>query len=680
MAQSEHTKSRGDGRWEMRSWADPNPVPGNRNFIVPRFTWADLQATAQACYSCGILLSGCRGCFDQHGIQESDVVHGSIQFVYPAFVDSVDEQDVEKNLRFLLTGGRRFEVELFALEGDDDFIPKSWDSMPVSQRTSPATNSAQALRAMQGWITECENTHGLCESSDNPVLPTRVVDCGEGVVKLIETNGAVGKYICLSHCWGHSQIITTTKSTFKQRLGGIAWEDLSKTFQDAISLTRALGFKYIWIDSLCIVQDDSSDWGIESGRMASIYSDGHLTIAATHASNGQGGLFHPTEDFEVCGKTPGENTYRLYFRERIEHHIEMTTGPSHIALNSPQEILEGYSTEMYYPLLTRAWVYQERMLSTRVLHFGRYEPFLECKTDIQCECGSIQFHGSAPAASITLIKIEYADTLWQYQQSHGRLNQQALNYHGARLWRTMVSSYTTLRLTKLEDRLPAIRGLAKQMGAARKSRYLAGMWEDTLNDDLLWTIYQDKKPRPCPRNAPSWSWASVETPASYWDEIVFTDVDEAVLEDRLPYQHFGEIAKCETSWSTSDGPGTITWGSLTIRGLIAEGVLEREAEMCNGEERMVYYVTFPDLRLPVNMDCLLDPRQTDVNASVLCLRMSLLQQLHSERLISLVLKSSAAHQGSFERIGALLVKGSLGSVGSECGIFRTAVETTVVIV
>jgi hypothetical protein len=207
--------------------------------------------------------------------------------------------------------------------------------------------------------------------------------------------------------------------------------------------------------------------------MASVYSNGHLTIAATHSSSGSGGLYAHTPDCEVSGRTADGEKYRLFFRERIDHQID-----------AGFETNGFTATETYYPLLSRAWVYQERMLSTRVLHFGRYEIFFECKSSIDCECGSIHNHGTGCETPVPLIKIEYADILSDYDIPLDEQSLADVHYHSARLWRTMVSCYTVLFLTKPFDRLPAIGGLARQIHSKRKSKYLAGLWEDTLQDDI----------------------------------------------------------------------------------------------------------------------------------------------------------------------------------------------------
>ncbi|KAF3767272.1 hypothetical protein M406DRAFT_89786, partial [Cryphonectria parasitica EP155] len=337
---------------------------------INTFSWPALLDSAAACYCCKILLTGCRACFLQHGINEAEIMHGKLRFYYPTSIDYADTEEIGKELIFFMRDGSRFDVEMFIDAEDENPLPQAWDRMPASRRTSPRTDSIEALATIKGWIAECTTEHDFCESpEEEPQLPTRVLDVGleDGVVKLAETKGARAKYICLSHCWGLDQIITTTKCTLQPHKREVPWDALSTTFRDAIHLTRTLGYRYIWIDSLCIVQDDEDDWAVESARMATVYSNGALTIAATKSPNGQGGIFSQTQDTLVSGQTPAGEGYRVFFRELIDHHLES------------QEEIEGDDTlasnptSRYFPLLTRAWVYQERMLSTRVVHFGKYE-------------------------------------------------------------------------------------------------------------------------------------------------------------------------------------------------------------------------------------------------------------------------------------------------------------------
>lgn len=544
------------------------------------------------------------------------------------------------------------------------------------------------MASIQGWIEECLGpSHEYCIAPTEAELPTRVIDVGTGnnpTIRLVEPRGKVARYICLSHCWGREQIITTTRSTLKARAAGIRMEDLSRTFQDAVVLTRRLGVQYIWIDSLCIVQDDLEDWKVESAKMCDVYSRAYLTISATHSRDGRGGLFRETPDVEVSGVAPGAGggAYRVFFRERIDHQLECTSTGFWI------EEHRGHMTIEHYPILTRAWVLQERLLSTRVLHFGRYEVFFECRSEVNCECTGIGYYGSSTDIPITIPKLVHADAL--DSEMDGVDWAEYAHYYIARLWRTMVSSYVTLDITKHGDRLPAIGGLAKHMAARRKSAYRAGLWEDTLMDDLLWYCNgasRTKRPRPpAPRTAPTWSWASVDDRRiMYTDDIIYWN-EGLSEEEREPYQHFARVEGCTVTPGGVDEFGSIVHGRLQISGRLATGILGREVEMLDGEENVTHHVLFPGgVKMSMKADYLLDvPGDDQVlpGVEVTCLQMAWLKYGSSDAFVSLVLRPVAGADGLYERIGCMGIGNRRGASLADSFelVYRSAAEQTVVII
>ncbi|KAF3051030.1 hypothetical protein E8E11_007792 [Didymella keratinophila] len=608
-----------------------------------------------------------------------------LRFYYPYTLDDVDNESSVKSIQVSLEGGRQIEIEMFATYDEACSVPDSWDYFHTSSRVVTRSDSEAALSVIQEWLTECIDEHSvdsLCKSPSSPRLPTRVVDVGhdEQSVKLIDSNGERKDYICLSHCWGLAQIITTTKTTLNERKRGIPWGLLSKTFQDAILMTRTLGFRYIWIDSLCIVQDDALDWEKESAKMASVYSNGYLTIAGTRSANGNGGLFSTKHDVEVSGATPDGDPYCIYFRERIDHHIEMI----------PDSTIE------HYPLLTRAWVYQERMLSTRVLHFGHFELFFECRSSIQCECGYISHEEDDPGIEKSLVKIEFADALSQL--NHPEPGEVDVNnaYYAARMWRTVVSSYSALSLTKSTDRLPALGGLARQTAAARQTTYYAGLWKDTLNDDLLWATYREARtvaaaPRPSPRTAPTWSWASAAGYVDYNDTIIFSSFDEGSEHAQEPHQHFAAIEQCTALPSSVDEFGAIAEGLLTIRGLLVTGSIEygtvehAVGRLAPGPAQpyKAYLFCHPSGKWPIRPDYLFEAEGSDSvppSTEIYCLRMSHLHVGPWQKLMSLVLRKAPGRPECFERIGMLEVKSRTEDVDPVGTLFEIAVARTITIV
>ena len=152
----------------------------------------------------------------------------------------------------------------------------------------------------KAWLDECTNQHPEClsEQPGYRTLPTRVLEVSFESIRLLETHDMCGDYAILSHCWGPRPIITTKLQDIAIRCRNIDFSTLSKTFQDAVLVTRSLGLKYLWIDSLCIVQDSKKDWEIESSKMGTYYSYAQICIAATAASEGSIGCFfdrHPAK-------------------------------------------------------------------------------------------------------------------------------------------------------------------------------------------------------------------------------------------------------------------------------------------------------------------------------------------------------------------------------------------------
>ncbi|KAM6516544.1 hypothetical protein FALCPG4_014727 [Fusarium falciforme] len=187
--------------------------------------------------------------------------------------------------------------------------------------------------------------------------------------------GRRGRYACLSYCWGKPEFTVTTLGNLKGHLErGIELKDLPQTFQDAVEVARELKVRYLWIDALCIIQDedDHEDWKRECGNMASIYRNSYLTIAAAWATSANGGCF-TTPD-------PGVATGPVMKRKVPHFHYTET----------PED-----STE--FPILTRAWTFQERLLARRVIYFGRQEIVWYCMEMSTCECGATNGLGQVVA-------------------------------------------------------------------------------------------------------------------------------------------------------------------------------------------------------------------------------------------------------------------------------------------
>lgn len=369
------------------------------------------------------------------------------------------------------------------------------------QLKSPEGNTESTVRlyaaaAARRWLDICINEHPQsynprCSPPLDSVLPKRVLDLGQTdsrIINLKEThNSTKGHYVCLSYCWGPSPFISTTIENLEQHKKGIDVNDLPKAFKDAVEITRALKVQYLWIDALCIIQQHGhgdkagaahADWNEEFSKMSDIYYNSYLTLAPLWAKSVEDGLFSDQPQGEALGG--------LVTMHKMKHFPRKAT---------PEDALPEF------PLLTRGWVYQERMLSPRTLYFGRQELFWECLYGRTCECGY---------ASYWLQEVDKGEFHDHIRKTPVRNLDTKLDL----LWREMVIQYSHLRLTYSSDKLPALSGLAEAIRKKTRQQYLAGLWRNTLLLDMCWfstsNEQQDKQWR-----APSWSWASANGSIEY---------------------------------------------------------------------------------------------------------------------------------------------------------------------
>ena len=362
---------------------------------------------------------------------------------------------------------------------------------------------SQLLMA-KGWIAECVERHAECRrvvsSSPEPELPTRVIEIGAGTLRLLQTNGQRGKWAALSHRWGtmswkdkvfnRKSPIMTLLSTNNERLQqSIDPEHLTKTFQDAITVTHTLGLRYLWIDSLCIIQDSIEDWERESNLMADVYSHAQVTISA---AAGPKGIFCERE----WAKSSNPVKYQIFtgagvgtIMFDIEHVNKRTPDP-----------------DLNY-LQSRAWCFQEARLSPRLLAFDQAQMSLTCLQGRREE--AIETSGRDGRKKRNDFMLEYGDA------EHPRKSKQDI----LEMWYNLVEDYSARNLTVASDKLVAISSVAKVINTHLGDDYMAGMWKNSPPQGLLWrpdkrddTFNERAFPSTTlrPYRAPSWSWASVE--------------------------------------------------------------------------------------------------------------------------------------------------------------------------
>ena len=237
--------------------------------------------------------------------------------------------------------------------------------------------SGSSIARMKHWIARCDTNDDKCKARET-ALPTRVLDVEDQEhIRLCETGGKSGAYIALSHCWGlPGKTFITTHDTLANMKAGFAIGQAPATFRDAIFITRLLGFRYLWIDSLCIIQHDTADWRREAARMGSVYTNSSLTIAAANAKDNNDGFLRPRYDaltsLRIISST--ENSALVYLQTQDD----------------------GVKVDADYtrkPLDGRGWALQEQYLSRRSLRFGSTEILWDCQCFSLHESQSDHYNG-----------------------------------------------------------------------------------------------------------------------------------------------------------------------------------------------------------------------------------------------------------------------------------------------
>lgn len=412
------------------------------------------------------------------------------------------------------------------------------------------TSHSSSFDRVKFWIKDCRENHQSCGSGEMRPLPTRVLDLGGETpsLNIYESRNELGRYGCLSHCWGSSQPVITESSNLDRHKERVEWSALPKTFQDAISFARYLQIRFLWIDSLCIIQDNEADWQRESAKMASIYQNAYVVLAATRSSNADGGCFskthteyqaHEVYQFPWNGR---ERPINIYARRKLPHLVR----------GCHQSDQEQYRVQQF-PLLTRAWTYQELLLGARIVHFAEHELVWECQESTRCQCGGVKTD-VMPRDLLTFMKDNEVYPLERYSRL-------------AKRWRAIVEEYSKLKLTCEKDKLPALSGLARYMQQYRTDRYLAGLWEDELPISLLWRPTEPGRTyRPSKYTAPSWSWASVV--GKIYFPVAIPDAADipayATSFENGDWKVYAEVRRVDCLLSGSDPTGEASSGYIVL--------------------------------------------------------------------------------------------------------------------
>lgn len=481
------------------------------------------------------------------------------------------------------------------------------------------TSSDEVLELAKDWIYRCRKEHTACPGEDSETprwYPTRLIDLGE----VWESNDEEGKYrtgdykkpnevrliisremkdmkdyyVTLSHCWGESQPLQLNKDNEEEFKNGIeVGPALPQTFLDAINFARRLGIvprvrpdqevdtdtirprvRYIWIDSLCIIQGDRDDWLRESTQMYEIYNYSYCNISATAATDSGKGLYHSREPQEL-------------WEDEINLNVEGI--PAAPGETSRANIQRCAVVDLSFwrrsvdeaPVNVRGWVLQERLMAPRVLHFCENQVVWECREldaaesardgvpNLRLQGGSIVAGGSLKS----LVPYQARQSLPETSPTTAT-DQSYSPADTYNRWKLVVEVYSKTKLTKSEDKLIALSGIAKMVSDQVHDEYQAGLWRHHMEHQLLWRVdpvfvkdnsedghfvYNSKRPQDkegvLVYRAPTWSWAAIDAPhgITYGD---ITPTGKALM----------EVHSVKVATVTDDKFGLVEDGSLMVSG------------------------------------------------------------------------------------------------------------------
>jgi hypothetical protein len=371
------------------------------------------------------------------------------------------------------------------------------------------------------WINTCVATHTECPKQEETLLPNRVIDVGpedgSQEPRLLVSEGKRGSYITLSHCWGGTVLLTSTTKNIETRKASIAMKELPRTFNDAVILTRRFGVRYLWIDSLCIIQDSDEDWKQESVMMTRIYHNSFLTIAARGAANSNGGCFSLGQP--------------LHSSCQLKYHSPDGSITGSIYVRSPYVRSSPIGEE---PLETRAWALQERILSPRVVHFGSQQLLWECRNH--------EIREDSRPANTNLDFLDSHGVFFKGATTQSYWSRRRLDISSSQLslivsdpdsiyqrWYRIAEEYSRRKLTYNTDKVAAIHGLAALFRGRTKDTYYSGLWGYDFQGGLLWRRgeYSPENLNPISSEIPSWSWLRFNGPIIYkgaWTRLFLRDV------------------------------------------------------------------------------------------------------------------------------------------------------------
>ncbi|KAL1859641.1 hypothetical protein Daus18300_009506 [Diaporthe australafricana] len=359
------------------------------------------------------------------------------------------------------------------------------------------------------WLNGCQDNHRECPRRHNHPLPRMIIDLESPMLRLyLSGPDEKGSYATLSYCWGGVAQLTTTVSNLQDHLQSIDPTRLPKTITDAIDVCRAIGLRYLWVDALCIVQDNDDEKQEEIANMGLIYKDSVVTIVAASAAKVSDGFLGKGKPEEPGAQLP------LYIDKT-------TTGTIYLRMKNASETYTSHE-----PIFQRGWTYQELVLSSRTIIFDSSQITLKCLTTFYRPVTRTYLDPQVDPPELPVGVFGMVDENLASRETR-ESRDDYINMRQNYIWKAIVHNYSDRELSSFADRLPALAGIATELAAVWDDTYLAGFWRRTIMQSLGWhrtdrrrrfdynpprDLFEGVVDRARRTESPTWSWVTAPYP------------------------------------------------------------------------------------------------------------------------------------------------------------------------